>query len=90
MERYITIKIFLYVIHKKEGMGYLCQIDSDGSGREDVCALFAMDKFSSVSLVFHENDIYAYDSVGNAGGSENHVQEIKENINRGLCSVNSL
>ena len=33
-------------------MGYLCKIDSDGSGREDVCALFAMDKFSSVSLVF--------------------------------------
>ena len=27
---------------------------------------------------FHENDIYAYDSVGNAGGSENHVQEIKK------------
>lgn len=71
-------KDFLYVIHKKEGMGYLCKIDSDGSGREDVCALFAMDKFSSVSLVFHENDIYAYDSVGNAGGSENHVQEIKK------------
>ena len=35
-------------------------------------------EFSSVSLVFHENDIYAYDSVGNAGGSENHVQEIKK------------
>ena len=50
-------KDFLYVIHKKEVMVYLCQIDSDGSGREDVCALFAMDKFSSVSLVFHRASV---------------------------------
>ena len=61
---------YLYLIQCEGGMGKLVRIHTDGSARETIADLFANTGVSSISLVFHENDVYAYDDTGHAGQEE--------------------
>ncbi len=59
----------LYVVKVEGGMAKLERIAKDGSGREDVADLFASDD-GTVSLVFHDDCVYAYDRIGHMGAVE--------------------
>lgn len=54
------------------------RIHTDGSARETIADLFANTGVSSISLVFHENDVYAYDDTGHAGQEEEAEEVIKK------------
>ena len=59
----------LYVVKVEGGMAKLERIAKDGSSREDVADLFASDN-GTVSLVFHDDCVYAYDRIGHMGAVE--------------------
>ena len=69
---------YLYLIQCEGGMGKLVRIHTDGSARETIADLFANTGVSSISLVFHENDVYAYDDTGHAGQEEEAEEVIKK------------
>ena len=46
------------------GMAKLVSIKADGSDRKDVANLFANDRITSISMVFHNGYVYAYDHIG--------------------------
>ena len=59
----------LYVVKVEGGMAKLERIAKDGSSRENVADLFASDD-GTVSLVFHDDCVYAYDRIGHMGAVE--------------------
>ena len=69
---------YLYLIQCEGGMGKLVRIHTDGSARETIADLFANTGVSSISLVFHENDVYAYDDTGHAGQEAEAEEVIKK------------
>ena len=71
---------YLYLIQCEGGMGKLVRIHTDGSARETIADLFANTGVSSISLVFHENDVYAYDDTGHAGQEEEAEEVIEKNF----------
>lgn len=68
----------IYMIQKENGMGVLVRIKPDGTSREKVTELFPVDKTSSISLVFHDSDVYAYDSRGHNGSEEEATEVLKK------------
>ncbi len=68
----------MYVVRVDSGMAKLVRIAKDGSFREEVAELFPNDNITSISLVFHDNCVYAYDHLGHTGAldsSENDEEK---------------
>ena len=59
----------LYTVKVENGMAKLERIAKDGNSRENVADLFASDN-GTVSLVFHDDCVYAYDRIGHTGAVE--------------------
>lgn len=59
------------------GMGKLVRISLDGSERKDVGELFPNSWVDSISLVFHDGYVYAYDDTGHAGQTSEAEEIIK-------------
>lgn len=62
-------KGYIYMVRVDAGMAKVVRIQKDGSKREDVADLFASDD-GTVSLVFHDDCVYAYDRIGHMGAVE--------------------
>ena len=75
----------LYVVKVEGGMAKLERIAKDGSSREDVADLFASDD-GTVSLVFHDDCVYAYDRIGHMGAVESKVVIVKAELANGKTS----
>lgn len=74
----------IYVVRVEGGMAKLVSIKADGSDRKDVANLFANDRITSISMVFHNGYVYAYDHIGHIGSSESGKEIIKKiNISDG-------
>ena len=65
----------IYVIRVDNGMAKLVKIAKDGSSREDVAELFANNGMTSVSLVFHDDCVYAYDHIGHTGAVDSNKDD---------------
>ena len=65
----------IYVIRVDNGMAKLVKIAKDGSSREDVAELFANNGTTSVSLVFHDDCVYAYDHIGHTGAVDSNKDD---------------
>ena len=68
----------IYVVRVEGGMAKLVSIKADGSDRKDVANLFANDRITSISMVFHNGYVYAYDHIGHIGSSESGKEIIKK------------
>lgn len=65
----------IYVVRVDNGMAKLVKIAKDGSSREDVAELFANNGVTSVSLVFHDDCVYAYDHIGHTGAVDSNKDD---------------
>ena len=65
----------IYVVRVDNGMAKLVKIAKDGSSREDVAELFANNGATSVSLVFHDDCVYAYDHIGHTGAVDSNKDD---------------
>ena len=68
----------IYMVRLKDGMGILTRINPDGSEREEIAELFPNSNVTSISMVFHENCVYAYDHAGHSGSKEENTECIKK------------
>lgn len=69
---------YLYMIKCDTGMGKLVRISLDGSERKDIDELFPNSWVYSISLVFHDDYVYAYDDTGHAGQTTEAEEVIKK------------
>ena len=60
----------IYMVRVDGGMAKVVRIQKEGSKREDVADLFANDGVTSISMVFHDDYIYAYDHLGHTASDE--------------------
>lgn len=68
----------IYVVRVDGGMAKLVSIKADGSDRKDIAQLFANDRVTSISMVFHNGYVYAYDHIGHIGSSDSGKEIIKK------------
>ena len=68
----------LYVVRLHEGMGILCRMNLENNGREDIAELFPSDGTGKISLVFCDDAVYAYDSIGHSYSKEENKEVIKK------------
>lgn len=68
----------IYMVRVDAGMAKVVRIQKDGSKREDVADLFANDGITSISMVFHDDCIYAYDHLGHTASDEVGKEVIKK------------
>lgn len=71
-------KGYIYMVRVDGGMAKVVRIQKDGSKREDVADLFANDGVTSISMVFHDDCIYAYDHLGHTASDEVGKEVIKK------------
>lgn len=71
-------KGYIYMVRVDAGMAKVVRIQKDGSKREDVADLFANDGVTSISMVFHDDCIYAYDHLGHTASDEVGKEVIKK------------
>lgn len=71
-------KGYIYMVRVDGGMAKVVRIQKDGSKREDVADLFANDGITSISMVFHDDCIYAYDHLGHTASDEVGKEVIKK------------
>ena len=71
-------KGYIYMVRVDGGMAKVVRIQKDGSKREDVADLFANDGVTSLSMVFHDDCIYAYDHLGHTASDEVGKEVIKK------------
>ena len=71
-------KGYIYMVRVDGGMEKVVRIQKDGSKREDVADLFANDGVTSISMVFHDDCIYAYDHLGHTASDEVGKEVIKK------------
>ncbi len=71
-------KGYIYMVRVDGGMAKVVRIQKDGSKREDVANLFANDGVTSISMVFHDDCIYAYDHLGHTASDEAGKEVIKK------------
>lgn len=71
-------KGYIYMVRVDGGMAKVVRIQKDGSKREDVADLFANDGVTSISMVFHDDYIYAYDHLGHTASDEVGKEVIKK------------
>ena len=71
-------KGYIYMVRVNGGMAKVVRIQKDGSKREDVADLFANDGVTSISMVFHDDCIYAYDHLGHTASDEIGKEVIKK------------
>ena len=78
----------LYVVRVDSGMAKLVRIAKDGSFREEVAELFPNDNITSISLVFHDNCVYAYDHLGHTGALDSSENDEEKMIRVDLATGN--
>ena len=78
----------MYVVRVDSGMAKLVRIAKDGSFREEVAELFPNDNITSISLVFHDNCVYAYDHLGHTGALDSSENDEEKMIRVDLATGN--